>query len=153
MNFAFTEEQEDLREAARAFLADHSSGEQVRHAMETEHGFDPDVWKRVGAELGFCGVTVPEEHGGIGLGSVELAGLMEVMGEHLLCAPFFSTVCLAGTALRIGGDEAQKQESPMRGEIRHRPKRGAMEPYGWTPAYYQVVCEKSSVRLETTWGS
>ncbi|MCZ6574020.1 MAG: acyl-CoA/acyl-ACP dehydrogenase [Planctomycetota bacterium] len=110
MNFAFTEEQEDLREAARAFLADHSSGEQVRHAMETEHGFDPDVWKRVGAELGFCGVTVPEKHGGIGLGSVELTGLMEVMGEHLLCAPFFSTVCLAGTALRIGGDEAQKQE-------------------------------------------
>jgi len=110
VNFAFTEEQEELREAARAFLADHSSGEQVRHAMESEQGFDPEVWKRIGAELGWPSVIVPEAHGGIGLGYVELVALLEVMGEALLCSPFFSTVCLAANALLVGGYEAQKQE-------------------------------------------
>ena len=52
MNFAFNDEQEELRSMARAFLADHSSGEQVRRVMESELGYDPDVWKRIGTELG-----------------------------------------------------------------------------------------------------
>ncbi len=110
MNFAFDEEQEALRAAARAFLADHSSPEQVRRAMESELGYDPEVWKRIGAELGWTSVIIPEIYGGLGLGQVELVALMEVMGEALLCAPFFSSVCLAGNALLVAGSEAQKQE-------------------------------------------
>ena len=110
MNFAFTEEQEELREAARGFLADQSGSEQVRHAMALEGGFDPSIWKQVGAELGWASVAIPEEYGGLGLGYVELVALMELMGEHLLCAPFFSSVCLAGNALLVGGREEQKQE-------------------------------------------
>jgi alkylation response protein AidB-like acyl-CoA dehydrogenase len=110
VNFAFTEEQEELRLAARAFLTDHSTGEQVRHVMETELGYDPEVWKRIGQELGWPCVIVPEEYGGIGLGAVELVALMEMMGESLLCAPFFSTVCLGAQALLEAGTEAQKQE-------------------------------------------
>jgi alkylation response protein AidB-like acyl-CoA dehydrogenase len=109
MDFAFTPEQEDLRETARAFLAEHSSASEVRHAMESEHGFDPGVWKKLAAELGWTSAIVPEAYGGSGLGPVELTALMEVMGEHLLCAPFFSTVCLAANALLVGGSEAQKQ--------------------------------------------
>ena len=54
-------------------------------------------------------MIVPEAYGGIGLGAVELVALMEVMGEALLCAPFFSTVCLAARALIEAGSEAQKQ--------------------------------------------
>jgi len=110
MHFAFTEEQEELRESARAFLAEHSSGDQVRQAMATERGYDPEVWKRIGAELGWPCVIVPEAYGGIGLGAVELVALMEVMGEALLCAPFFSTVCLAAQAILQAGDESQKGE-------------------------------------------
>jgi alkylation response protein AidB-like acyl-CoA dehydrogenase len=109
MNFAFTEEQQELRQAARAFLADHSSSDRIRHAMESERGFDPEVWKQIG-ELGWTSVIVPEAYGGIELGYVELAALMECMGEYLLCAPFFSSVCLAANALLLGGSEAQKQE-------------------------------------------
>ena len=110
MNFAFTEEQEELREAARAFLCDHSTGEQVRRVMESELGYDPEVWKRIGQELGWPCVIVPEAYGGIGLGAVELVALMEMMGESLLCAPFFSTVCLGAQALLEAGTEAQKEE-------------------------------------------
>ncbi len=110
MDFAFNEEQEALREQARAFLADHSSAEDVRRAMESELGYDPDVWKRIGAELGWPAVVVPEEYGGLGLTWVELVALMEVMGEAVLCSPFFSTVCLGGTALIVAGSEAQKRQ-------------------------------------------
>ena len=109
MDFAFTPEQADLRETARGFLAEHSCASEVRHAMESEHGFDPGVWKKLAAELGWTSAIVPEAYGGSGLGPVELTALMEVMGEHLLCAPFFSTVCLAANALLVGGSEAQKQ--------------------------------------------
>jgi alkylation response protein AidB-like acyl-CoA dehydrogenase len=52
---------------------------------------------------------VPERYGGVGLGAVELTALMERMGEHLLCAPFFSTLCLAAQAILLGGSEAQKR--------------------------------------------
>jgi alkylation response protein AidB-like acyl-CoA dehydrogenase len=55
-------------------------------------------------------VVIPEEYGGLGLSYVELIALMEEMGAALLCAPFLSSVCLAGNALIIGGTEAQKQE-------------------------------------------
>ncbi len=110
MHFAFNEEQEALRTAAREFLADHSAPAQVRAAMESERGYDPEVWRRIGTELGWTSIIIPEEYGGAGLTYVELIGLMEEMGAALLCAPFFSTVCLAANALLIGASEPQKQE-------------------------------------------
>jgi alkylation response protein AidB-like acyl-CoA dehydrogenase len=78
--------------------------------MDSELGWDPGVWRRVGGELGWTAVIVPEAYGGLGLGQVELAVLMEEMGAALLCAPFFSSVCLAANALVAGGSEAQKRE-------------------------------------------
>ncbi len=110
MRFAFTEEQEALRDTARSFLGDHSSPAQVRAVMESESGYDPALWRRIGAELGWTAILVPEAHGGLGLGYVELVALMEEMGAALLCAPFFSTVCLATNALLIGGSEEQKNQ-------------------------------------------
>jgi alkylation response protein AidB-like acyl-CoA dehydrogenase len=55
-------------------------------------------------------IHVPEEHGGMGLGYVELVAMMEQMGRYLLCSPFFSTVCLAGNALRVAGTEEQQAQ-------------------------------------------
>ncbi|MCZ6464108.1 MAG: acyl-CoA/acyl-ACP dehydrogenase [Proteobacteria bacterium] len=109
MNFAFTEEQEALRSAARSFLADHSGSEQVRAAMASELGHDPQVWKQIAAELGWTAVIIPEAYGGLGLGFVELVALQEVMGEALFCAPFFSSVCLGANALLVAGSEEQKR--------------------------------------------
>jgi alkylation response protein AidB-like acyl-CoA dehydrogenase len=110
VNFAFTQEQEELRSAARGFLADHSTSEQIRRAMESALGYDPEVWKRIASELGWPAVAIPEAYGGLGLGAVELTALMEEMGRVLLCAPFFSSVCLAGNALLSAGSEEQKRE-------------------------------------------
>jgi alkylation response protein AidB-like acyl-CoA dehydrogenase len=110
MRFAFTEEQEELRATARAFLAERSSSERVRAASESECGYDAETWKRIGGELGWTAVAIPEEHGGLGLGAVELCALLEPMGEALLCAPFFASVCLGAQAILEAGSAAQKGE-------------------------------------------
>jgi alkylation response protein AidB-like acyl-CoA dehydrogenase len=110
MQLAFTEEQEELRRAARGFLTDRSSSERVRAAMASELGWDADTWKQIATELGWTAVAIPESHGGIGLGWVDLVAIAEEMGEALLCAPFFSTVCLATPALLAGADAAASRE-------------------------------------------
>ncbi len=113
MQFAFTEEQEALREVARAFLGEHASSEHVRRAMASEAGFEPELWKRIATELGWPAVIVPEVYGGLGLGWVELVALLEPMGEALLCAPFFSTVCLAANAmLQVASEEQLRTHLP-----------------------------------------
>jgi alkylation response protein AidB-like acyl-CoA dehydrogenase len=110
MFFAFTEEQEELRRSARRFLETASSTAQVRAAMATASGYDEKVWHRLGEELGFTSLAIPEAYGGAGLGFVELAAVMEEMGRALLCSPFFATVCLAASAVLAGGTEEQKRE-------------------------------------------
>ncbi|MGH0037388.1 MAG: acyl-CoA dehydrogenase family protein [Myxococcota bacterium] len=110
MDFQFDEEQTELRETARAFLQEHQGSEAVRRAMGSELGYESEVWKRIGSELGWTSVHIPEEYGGLGLGHVELVALMEVMGESLLCAPFFSSVVLGANALLEAGSDLQKRE-------------------------------------------
>jgi alkylation response protein AidB-like acyl-CoA dehydrogenase len=113
MNFAFTEEQEELRKTVRAFLEAKSSEEAVREQMETENGFDPAVWSQMAEQMGLQGLHVPEEYGGSGFGYVELGIVLEEMGRALLCAPFFSTVVLAAnTLIQSGDDEAKKTYLP-----------------------------------------
>jgi len=110
VNFAFSEEQEELRRTVRAFLEAKSPETEVRRLMETTEGYDPAVWQQMGAELGLQGLIIPEEHGGSGFSYVELGVVLEEMGRALLAAPFFSTVVLAGNALLHSGDEAARAE-------------------------------------------
>ncbi|MEN9644637.1 MAG: hypothetical protein RL238_1306 [Actinomycetota bacterium] len=108
MNFAFTEEQEELRKTVRQFLEAKSAEEAVREQMETEAGFDAAVWSQMGEQMGLQGLIVPEEFGGSGYSYVELGIVLEEMGRSLLCAPFFSTVVLAANTLIHSGDDAAK---------------------------------------------
>ena len=109
MNFAFTEEQEELRKTVRAFLDAKSSEEAVREQMETEDGYDTAVWSQMAEQMGLQGLHIPEEFGGSGFGYVELGIVLEEMGRSLLCAPFFSSVVLAANTLIQSGDDAAKQ--------------------------------------------
>ena len=104
MNFAFSEEQEELRKSVRRFLDEKSPVTEVRRLMETSEGYDPAVWKQMGEQLGLQGLAIPEEFGGSGYGYVELGVVFEEMGRNLLCAPFFATVALAANALLASGD-------------------------------------------------
>jgi alkylation response protein AidB-like acyl-CoA dehydrogenase len=108
MNFAFTEEQEELRKTVRQFLDAKSAETAVREQMETESGFDPAVWSQMGEQLGLQGLAIPEEFGGSGYGFVELGIVLEEMGRALLCAPFFSSAVLAAQTLLHSGDDAAK---------------------------------------------
>ena len=87
MNFAFSEEQEELRKSVRRFLEDKSAETEVRRLMETTEGYDTAVWSQMGEQLGLQGLAIPEEYGGSGFGFVELSIVLEEMGRVLLCAP------------------------------------------------------------------
>jgi alkylation response protein AidB-like acyl-CoA dehydrogenase len=110
MNFAFSEEQEELRKTVRAFLDQKSPETEVRRLMDTEDGYDPAVWKQMGEQLGLQGLIIPEDFGGSGYTYVELGVVLEEMGRALLCAPYFSTVVLAANTLIHCGDDAAKGE-------------------------------------------
>lgn len=109
MDFAFSDEQEMIRASAEEFLADVSTSGAVRAAMASELGYDPALWQRLCRDLCWPAIHIPEEYGGLGLGFVELAILLEQMGRRLLCSPFFATACLATPALLLGASAAQKQ--------------------------------------------
>jgi alkylation response protein AidB-like acyl-CoA dehydrogenase len=110
VNFAFSEEQEELRRFVRQFLEAKSPEPEVRRLMATTEGYDPDTWRRMAEEMGLQGLIIPEEFGGSGYGYVELIVVLEEMGRSLLCAPYFSSVVLAGNTLLHGGDEQSKKE-------------------------------------------
>ena len=97
-----------IRSTAQAFLAETSTSTAVRSAMVTELGYDPELWQRICNEMYWPAMHIPEEYGGLGLGYVELVATLEQMGRYLLCAPFFSTVCLAANALLVAGNAEQK---------------------------------------------
>ena len=96
MNFAFSDEQEELRTAVRRFLAEKSPETEVRRLMDTTEGYDPAVWSQMADQLGLQSLTIPEEFGGSGFTYVELLVVLEEMGAALLCAP----VLLLGRAGR-----------------------------------------------------
>ncbi|OCB48288.1 acyl-CoA dehydrogenase [Mycobacterium vulneris] len=97
--FAFTDEQAQLRTAVRKFCADNFDEQTVRTLMESEPRFDPKVWARLGAELGVLGLAVPEADGGAGGTLVDQAIAVEELGAALACGPVFGTVLLAIPAL------------------------------------------------------
>jgi alkylation response protein AidB-like acyl-CoA dehydrogenase len=109
MNFAFSDEQEELRTAVRRFLAEKSPESEVRRLMDTTDGYDPAVWSQMADQLGLQSLTIPEEFGGSGFSYVELLVVLEEMGAALLCAPFFSSVALGANALLTSGDDEAKK--------------------------------------------
>ncbi len=110
MNFAFSEEQEELRSSVRRFLEDKSPETEVRRLMESAEGYDPAVWVQMAEQLGLQGLAIPEEYGGSGYSYVELIVVLEEMGRALLCAPYFSSVALAANLLLASGDDAAKAD-------------------------------------------
>ena len=104
----FTEEQVDMLGAAERFCREKSPMEKVRALMSTELGYDADVWADIGA-LGWLGIAIPEEYGGVGLSLTEVVPVAEQMGRRMMHTPFVATT-LAAQAIVMGGTEAQKAE-------------------------------------------
>jgi len=108
MEFAFTQEQEMLRESAIGFLSKNSDSSKIREAMESSMVYDQEVWQSMSQEMGWLALLIPEEYDGLGLSWVELIALLEQMGYFLLCSPFHSTMCLGVTCLLESGNDHQK---------------------------------------------
>jgi alkylation response protein AidB-like acyl-CoA dehydrogenase len=111
MALVLTEEQSMLRDSARGLIGDKAPVSHLRQLRDTKDatGFSRDLW-RAFAEMGFCGLLVPENFGGSGLGCVEAGVVMEEIGRTLMPSPFFATSVLAASALSRGGSAAQQSE-------------------------------------------
>ncbi len=107
MNFEFSDEQRQLGESARRFLEAKCPPAAVRAILEGSEPYDKALWKGL-AEMGFLGIVIPEAHGGLGLGYLELCVVAEELGRVLAPTPFNSSVFLATEFLLAAGSDEQK---------------------------------------------
>jgi alkylation response protein AidB-like acyl-CoA dehydrogenase len=103
MYFDLTDEQQAIKSTAHDFLASRFKSERLREIAASDDGFDAAGWAEM-SELGWAGLALPEEWGGQGLGTVELAVLFEEMGYALAPSPLFSNT-IAGLALTLCGSD------------------------------------------------
>jgi alkylation response protein AidB-like acyl-CoA dehydrogenase len=111
MPLLLTEEQSMLRDSARGLISDKAPVSHLRQLRDSADptGFSRELWRSF-AEMGFCGLLVPEEFGGSDLGCVEAGVVMEEIGRTLMPSPFLATAVLAASALKRGGSAGQKSE-------------------------------------------
>jgi alkylation response protein AidB-like acyl-CoA dehydrogenase len=108
MNFDFSDDQKHLAGEARRFLDANCSTSAVRKVLDDDkQAFDEKLWKAV-AEQGWLGAAIPEEHGGLGLGHLELCVIAEELGRAVAPIPFASTVYFLAEAVMLAGSDAQK---------------------------------------------
>jgi alkylation response protein AidB-like acyl-CoA dehydrogenase len=133
MNFDLTDDQRAIQRTARDFLAASYPPEQVRRlAYDSERGFTAEGWTRI-CELGWPALLVAEEHGGLGLGVVELAVVQEELGAALAPSPFLSTVVAAALIAEAGNDEQRARWLPSLAEGEARGAVATLrEDGGWT---------------------
>ena len=102
MNFSFTDEQNLLRESVEKLVAAEYPFEVRRELAASDAGFSREIWGKF-AELGWLGLGIPEEAGGVGGGPVETAVVIEALGAGLAVEPYLATVVLGASLLKQGG--------------------------------------------------
>ena len=119
MNLDFSDDQKFLQEEARKFLEKEQALNRNRSVLETDNKFDEDLWEKI-VELGWTGIRIPEDYGGLGLGHLELCVIAEELGRFLAPVPYSSSVYLFTEAIiNYGTDEIKKDILPklVSGEI------------------------------------
>ncbi|QCK85786.1 acyl-CoA dehydrogenase [Phreatobacter aquaticus] len=104
------EDQRLLADAAKGFIQEKAPVAALRKLRDEKvaDGFDRDLWRQM-AEMGWTGILVPEEAGGLGFGFVGAGIICEEMGRTLTASPFLSTAMMAATAVSRAGSPAQKE--------------------------------------------
>jgi len=87
MNLDFSNDQKFLQEEARKFLEKEEALSRNRSVLETESHIDQELWNKI-VDLGWTGIRIPEEYGGLGLGHLELCVIAEELGRYLAPVPF-----------------------------------------------------------------
>ena len=107
MNFGFTEEQLELQEMVREFVAKEITP--IAGEMDAENATRPELFK-MAADMGLLNVIVPEEYGGLGLDSVTVAMMYEELGKG--CAGVATSMAanaLATAPVLLAGNDEQKR--------------------------------------------
>lgn len=107
MDFELSEEQRLLRDSVERLLSEQYDFEARRKYAQEPDGFSRKLWKQY-ADLGLLALPFEEKYGGIGGGPVDTMIVMEAFGRALVLEPYLATVVLAGSLLRIGGSEQQR---------------------------------------------
>jgi alkylation response protein AidB-like acyl-CoA dehydrogenase len=110
MDFDLSSNQREIKDVARELLAVRSPFAKVREAAEAA-AYDAALWSEL-VELGWAGIAVSEEHGGQGLGAVELAVLAEELGYACAATPFLATATAAAVIQATGSDEQRARWLP-----------------------------------------
>ena len=105
MNFDFSEDQRRLQEEVRRVLADRSTPASVRRVLEGETPFCASTWGEL-AGVGALGIAIAEDHGGAGMGLLELCLIAEEAGRVRAAVPLASSIYLAAEAIRRSGNKA-----------------------------------------------
>jgi alkylation response protein AidB-like acyl-CoA dehydrogenase len=108
MDLTPSDEQRLLRESADRFVSETYTADHRRRIASDPLGFGADIWQQF-AELGWLAMPIPEAHGGLGGGAVEVGILMEAFGRGLVSEPYLSTVVIGASLITECGTEAQKQ--------------------------------------------
>ena len=111
MDLRFTETQEILKKMARDFLTTECPKTLVRKLEQSEEGYSPEVWKKM-AELGWMGLIIPEEYGGMGYTFQDLIVLLEEIGRNILPGPLIATITSTFLILEAGTEEQKKELLP-----------------------------------------
>jgi alkylation response protein AidB-like acyl-CoA dehydrogenase len=152
MDFGFNDEQRAIKETAREMLAKRSPLEKVREASEAR-AYDEALWAGI-RELGWPGIAIPQEHGGQGLGTVELAILCEELGYACAPTPFLSNAS-AGLFIALAGSEEQRQRwlpgiasGEERGSAAFHPRENDLVPDAQGAAVLVLNDEDAAVLVE-----
>jgi alkylation response protein AidB-like acyl-CoA dehydrogenase len=111
MDLRFTETQEILKKMARDFLTTECPKTLVRKLEQSEKGYSPEIWKKM-AELGWMGLIIPEEYGGMGYTFQDLVVLLEEIGRNILQGPLIATITSTFPILKAGTEEQKKELLP-----------------------------------------
>ena len=111
MSLVPTDEQRQLADTAREFLREYAPVTALRQLRETHDplGYSMDLWSRM-AELGWAGITIPEQYGGLDFGFAGTGLLMQECGRTLAASPLFASCVLGAGAIALAGSDAQKQK-------------------------------------------
>jgi acyl-CoA dehydrogenase len=109
MNFEFSDDVTTMRAEVNRFLTEQLPAGVVRQRIETGARLDRELWSKI-AEMGWLGVAIPEEFGGVELGYEALCMIAEEIGGVLPSVPFASSIYLAAQAILDFGSQAQKEK-------------------------------------------
>lgn len=109
MDFSLNDIQQQLQDSVTRFVRDQYAFDTWRKVVATEKGFKEETWKQM-AELGWLGVAIPEDFGGLGGTAIDTAIIMEGFGRGLVAEPYLTTAVIGASALSLGGSQGVKEE-------------------------------------------